>query len=396
MNALQLRKKRVVKARTATVESSIYNSFNSFNFPRIITKIPFRKTLLLRMEIAPYIHISKNIAATITSFLQNNTCTKVVVLVDENTIQHCYPIIKNALPANHGLIEVKSGEEAKNLQTCTHIWSEMTEMGLDRKALLLNLGGGVIGDMGGFCAATYKRGIRFAQIPTTLLSMVDASVGGKLGVDFMGYKNHIGVFQEPLGVLIDPIFLNTLPQRELRSGFAEVLKHSLIADVNHWNEIKTKNLADFDWASIIKHSVGIKSYVTTTDPTEKGLRKILNFGHTLGHAVESFYLELPSKRLLHGEAIAVGMIVEAWLSKQLGFIAETELNEITATFLRVYGKVTIHETDLDAIITHTLQDKKNENNVVQFALLENIGKANYEIPVNAAQMKDSLQYYRAL
>ncbi|MEY3416771.1 MAG: hypothetical protein RL060_882 [Bacteroidota bacterium] len=348
------------------------------------------------MEIAAYIHISKQITEAIATLLAKNQCTKIVVLVDENTKKHCYPLIQKALPHNHELIEVLSGEEEKNLTTCTHIWSAMTSMGLDRKALLLNLGGGVIGDMGGFCASTYKRGIRFAQIPTTLLSMVDASVGGKLGVDFMGYKNHIGVFQEPLAVLIDPIFLTTLPERELRSGYAEVLKHSLIADAEQWQAIKHKNLTDFDWLSVIKHSVGIKSYVTTTDPTEKGLRKILNFGHTLGHAVESFYLELPDKRLLHGEAIAVGMMVEAWLSKELGFISADNLTEICNTFIRIYGKVSIPEEDLPAIITHTLQDKKNENNVVQFALLESIGKANYEIPVNEVQMKESLLFYRSL
>jgi 3-dehydroquinate synthase len=351
---------------------------------------------MLDMEIASYVHITSQITETIAHLFDQHTFTKVVVLVDENTKQFCYPLIKPALPLQHAVIEVKSGEEEKHLQTCMHIWSEMTNMGLDRKALLLNLGGGVIGDMGGFCASTYKRGIRFAQIPTTLLSMVDASVGGKLGVDFMGYKNHIGVFNEPLAVLIDPVFLKTLPERELRSGYAEVLKHSLIADSKHWDEIKDKEITDFDWLEVIKHSVGIKSYVTTTDPTEKGLRKILNFGHTLGHAVESFYLEIPGKRLLHGEAIAIGMIIEAWLAKELKYISATDLNQITTTFLRIYGKVEISEVDLGAIIEHTLQDKKNENSIVQFALLEKIGKANYDQPIDAELMRKSLQFYRHL
>ena len=348
------------------------------------------------MEIASYVHISSNIHQTLSELLASDSFTKVIVLVDENTKKHCYPLIQAVLPTNHGVIQVKSGEEEKHLQTCTQIWTEMTNMGLDRKALLLNLGGGVIGDMGGFCASTYKRGIRFAQIPTTLLSMVDASVGGKLGVDFMGYKNHIGVFQEPLAVLIDPVFLQTLPDRELRSGYAEVLKHSLIADPTHWNDIKSKNITEFDWLKIIKHSVGIKSYITTNDPTEKGLRKILNFGHTLGHAVESFYLEQPGKRLLHGEAIAVGMIVEGWLAQKLGYISTDDLAEIVDTFIRVYGKVNIPEEDLYAIINHTLQDKKNENSIVQFALLESIGKANYDQPISAELMKESLDYYRGL
>jgi 3-dehydroquinate synthase len=197
------------------------------------------------------------ISESLKTFLATQDYSKIIVLTDTNTKRFCYPIIKDSLP-KHTVIAVKHGEENKNLQTCEIIWSAMTEAQLDRHALMINLGGGVIGDMGGFCAATYKRGINFIQIPTTLLSQVDASVGGKLGIDFQGFKNHLGVFTLPNTVLIDPIFLETLSEREKRSGFAEILKHCLIQDVNKWNEIRGKDLVEQDLPDLIAHSVEIK------------------------------------------------------------------------------------------------------------------------------------------
>ena len=337
--------------------------------------------------------IQNNISALLTQFLSENKYTKVAVIVDENTRQFCYPLIENLLP-KHEVIEITSGEEEKHIMTCLQIWKHMTEFTFDRKALIINLGGGVIGDMGGFCAATYKRGIDFIQIPTTLLSMVDASVGGKLGIDFNGFKNHIGVFQEPKRVFIDSRFLTTLPAAELRSGFAEIVKHCLIADAAKWNEIKGRELADFNWDEMITHSVEIKAKVVTEDPQEKGLRKILNFGHTIGHAVETWFLAIPGKRLLHGEAIAVGMIAEAWLSQQKGFISEDDLQEITDYLLQIYGKVIISDEDLKGLLPYTLQDKKNENDQVQCALLAKIGQANYSQIITADQIVAALGYYK--
>lgn len=341
------------------------------------------------------IFIGKSAKNSISDFLDKHNFSKIGVLVDENTLKHCYPLISPYLPS-HFLIQVKSGEEHKNLDSCAHIWKTMTEQQLDRKALLINLGGGVIGDMGGFCAATYKRGISFIQIPTTLLSMVDASVGGKLGVDFDGFKNHIGVFQEPLAVFIDPSFLSTLHKDEQRSGFAEIIKHNLIADHDAWVQMKSRTIADFDWESTIEHSVAIKAHVVAKDPTEKGLRKILNFGHTLGHAVESYFLAIPSKKLLHGEAIAIGMIVESWLACERKFITPTELKEITLYILKIYGKVNISPEEVKQIVPLTLQDKKNESNTILFSLLEKIGKANYNIDIAEHEMYDAMYYYISL
>jgi len=313
------------------------------------------------------------------------------IIVDENTKKHCLPALQPLLPGAL-IIEIVSGEENKILQTCAHIWQELTEASFDRKALVFNLGGGVIGDMGGFCASTYKRGIEFVQIPTTLLSQVDASVGGKLGIDFNSFKNQIGVFHKPKAVIINTEFLKTLPERELRSGYGEVIKHALIADKKQWEVLQSRSLQDFDWTAVVSHSVHIKSDVTEEDPTEKGLRKILNFGHTIGHAIETFYLETDEK-LLHGEAVAVGMITEAFVSVSKGFISQQECDEIKSYVCQIYGKRAIPQNDVDSIIPLTLQDKKNEGKIVYAALLEKIGEANYNQPLSENEIRDSIAYY---
>ncbi|MCP9769487.1 3-dehydroquinate synthase [Lacihabitans sp. LS3-19] len=332
------------------------------------------------------------IADSLSQFFAQNTYSKVMVLVDNNTKKHCYPLVKSSLPA-HKLIVIKSGEQHKTLDTCQQIWEEMTMNSLDRHALIVNLGGGVIGDMGGFCAATYKRGIDFIQIPTTLLSQVDASVGGKLGVDFQGYKNHIGVFTLPKTVFIDEQFLKTLPANELRSGFAEIIKHCLIRDKAKWNEIKVKDLENQDLADLISHSVEIKKQIVAEDPTEKGLRKILNFGHTIGHAIETFYLDKGKQRLLHGEAIAAGMIAEAYISFTKKMISEATLLEIEEFIFAVYGNVYIDELDFVKIVNLTLQDKKNKGNLVRASLLDGIGTCQYDISITKGEMIKALNYY---
>lgn len=333
------------------------------------------------------------ISESLKTFLATQDYSEIIVLTDTNTKRFCYPIIKDSLP-KHTVITVKQGEENKNLQTCELIWSAMTEARLDRHALMINLGGGVIGDMGGFCAATYKRGINFIQIPTTLLSQVDASVGGKLGIDFQGFKNHLGVFTLPNTVLIDPIFLETLSEREKRSGFAEILKHCLIQDVNMWDQIRRKDLADQDLPDLIAHSVEIKKKVVAQDPSEKGLRKILNFGHTLGHALETFFLPQGKKRLFHGEAIATGMICESYIAYTRGLIDERTLEQIEEFIFSIYGKVDIDVADFDTIIGLTLQDKKNKGKEVRFSLINAAGSCLYDIVVTKNEMKKALEYYK--
>jgi 3-dehydroquinate synthase len=346
------------------------------------------------------INIYQNSIQELISFITTNNFSKIAVIVDQNTQLHCYSFLVNRLP-EHTTIVISAGEEYKNLDTCNQIWQHLTDEAFDRKSLVINLGGGVIGDMGGFCAATYKRGISFIQIPTTLLSMVDASAGGKLGIDFQGYKNHIGVFQLPSYICIYPIFLQTLAKRELRSGFAEVIKHCLIADAQMWDDIKKfdpKDLVnkDFNWDFIIQHSIQIKSKIVETDPTEMGLRKILNFGHTLGHAVESYFLPIPAQKLLHGEAIAIGMICESFLSFKQNYISSEDLANITQFIIKIYGKPLISAAEIDKIIPLTLQDKKNSHGSVKFSLLKSVGNCGFDINITADEMYESLVYYSQL
>ena len=341
------------------------------------------------------IHIGADALAGLAQFLKNRAFDKIVVLADDNTYTHCYTLLKPYLPPHH-LIKIKSGEIHKNLQTCEQIWEEMTNLQLSRWSLLVNLGGGVIGDMGGFCAAVFKRGIYFVQVPTTLLSQVDASVGGKTGIDFRGFKNHLGVFREPLKVFIYPEFLKSLPLAELKSGYAEIIKHWLIAKKESFAEQKNIGLLTEDWTSLITESVGIKAAVVTADPLEKGLRKILNFGHTVGHALETFRLEKPGQALMHGEAIAVGMICESYLSKKRGLLAEAEVTQIELFITTIYEKVEINAANIPAIAALALQDKKNTGSVIKCTLLQGVGQAIYDQPITLADIQDSLHYYRSL
>lgn len=336
--------------------------------------------------------ITNDITQSIRSFLDGKKYSKVAVICDENTEAHCLPLVLEALP-EHYLLKIDSGEENKHLGTCEQLWMALTEAGFDRKGLVINLGGGVIGDMGGFVASTYKRGMDFLNIPTTLLSQVDASVGGKLGVDFHGFKNHIGLFTEPQNVLIDTCFYATLPERELRSGFAEVIKHGLIYDESFWKKVKSIDINTANWSELVDRSIAIKKEVVTADPFEGGLRKILNFGHTLGHAVESYFLDKGEQRLLHGEAIAIGMICEAYLSQKFTGLTSEGLEEIVAYLIKVYNPVRIDKSLFDEIIGLTLQDKKNEGGVVQFSLLSSIGTCKVNIPISAPDMLDSLFYF---
>jgi 3-dehydroquinate synthase len=337
---------------------------------------------------------SRNPGNDLQEFLRSKDYSKIAVLTDENTHRLCLPVIKEALPP-HEIIEVRSGEEQKSIQSCTLIWEEMTEMALDRHAVLIVLGGGVLGDMGGFCAATYKRGIDFILIPTTLLSQVDASIGGKLGVDFNAFKNHIGVFQQPALTLLFSGFLKSLPANELRSGFAEVVKHCLISDSKMFQEIKTKKLQEQNWDILLKHSVEFKARVTTEDPKEQGLRKILNAGHTIGHGVESFLLG-SGRKILHGEAIAIGLISEAYIAFQKQLLTADELDQISHYLTSIFGKVTLSDFDLNESAQFILQDKKNKGNKILCVLLDGIGGCKWDQEISLQEVKEALEFYRRL
>ena len=340
--------------------------------------------------------LTEDIVQSLNDFFAENQYSQILVLCDQNTEEHCYPIIKSAIPKGNAMrVAIPPGEEHKRIETVVSLWDGLTRQGFDRKSLLINLGGGVIGDMGGFAAATYKRGIEFINIPTTLLSQVDASVGGKLGIDFEGFKNQIGVFQDPKRVFIDPVFLKTLPENELRSGYAEVLKHALIADAGYWDTLTAKPWKEHDWAAVIKHSVGVKWNVVSQDPTEKGLRKILNFGHTIGHAVETYFLT-HGPRLLHGEAVAVGMVTELFLSAKTLGVSSEQRDAIIQYLLEVYGHVEIPDALLEKVVELAGHDKKNEGSVINASLLKAVGDCTYNIPIGEPDILDSLFYYRSL
>ncbi len=322
---------------------------------------------------------------------------RLFVLVDENTASHCLPVLSASLARAGELqvLEIESGEASKNIEVCTRLWKALGEMGADRSSLLLNLGGGVIGDLGGFVASTFKRGIPFINVPTTLLSQVDASVGGKVGIDLEHLKNEIGVFNSPRAVFIYPDFLKTLGRREMMSGFAEVVKHALIADRSYWEFVRTANIADGAvWEEIIEQSIRIKNEIVSADPFEAGGRKALNFGHTIGHAIESYFLENSSRSLLHGEAVAIGMLAEAYISFIKNKLPAGELELIRSFILERFGHMPI-----DPFVDHRLlelmkHDKKNVKGQLNFTLLSGIGSCEVNRTADVSLVKEALKYYR--
>ena len=310
--------------------------------------------------------------------ISENNYSKIFIIVDSITNEVCLPKLLPyiATELTIEIIEFESGEINKNIETCIQIWNVLTELGADRKSLIINLGGGVVTDLGGFVASTFKRGIDFINIPTTLLSMVDASVGGKTGVDLGNLKNQIGVINTPKIVLIDTSYLDTLSQIEMRSGLAEILKHGLIFDKAYWKQFLDLSKIDYaNFDQIIYDSIKIKNKIVMQDPNEQGIRKALNFGHTLGHAIESYFLEDENKKtLLHGEAIAIGMILESYISMQKNLITTDEYLEIKTTINSIYESVVIEESDMNPILQLLIHDKKNEYGAIKFVLLDGIGK----------------------
>ena len=322
--------------------------------------------------------------------------SSIFILVDEHTNDFCLPKflpnLATEIPIE--IIEIEAGEEIKNITTCVEIWSILSELGADRKSLIINLGGGVITDIGGFIASTFKRGIDFINVPTTLLGMVDASIGGKNGVDLGNLKNQIGVINVPQLLLIDTSFLETLSQKEMRSGLAEMLKHGLIYDKKYWEQFLVLSEIDFaDFDALIYRSIEIKNEIVKQDPTENGIRKALNFGHTLGHAIESHFLESLTP-LLHGEAIAIGMILESYISKEKGLLTNEEFHQIKYTITDIFEKQIFDENDIKSIQNLLIHDKKNEYGKVQFALINGIGKTTINQSVDNELIIKSFDDYK--
>lgn len=345
------------------------------------------------------VFISKDIHKEIDRFFKINKgkYSQLFILVDENSLRYCYPQLVERVKTfkDAEIIEIESGEDSKNIEVCIQIWATLSEFGANRKALFVNLGGGVIGDMGGFIASTFKRGIDFINIPTTLLSQVDASVGGKVGIDLNHLKNEIGVFNNPAAVFVNSDFLNTLDKRQLLSGYAEIIKHALIADAKYWKKVTQVNFSKLEsFHELIERSIIIKNKIVTADPKEQNIRKFLNFGHTIGHAIETFSLEHDNrKHLLHGEAIAVGMICEAYLSNKICKLSDVELSEIVQFIIGRFKCVPLENMDMHRLLELMKHDKKNDTGDINFSLLSAIGKCEINKTAKPDLIKESLKYY---
>ncbi len=345
------------------------------------------------------IFIGNEVFSVLKEYLRSYQDSKIFILVDDNTLKHCVSefITQNEQLRNAEILEINSGEENKTIDACIQIWKTLGDYKANRNSLLINLGGGVITDMGGFIASTYKRGIDFINVPTTLLAQVDASVGGKTGVDFQDLKNLIGVFNEAKGVFIYPNFLKTLDKRQMLSGYAEALKHALIMDKAYWKILEEGMLSDVrNWESLISTSVKIKNDIVLTDPNEKNERKLLNFGHTIGHAIESYALKNEGIILYHGEAVVVGMICEAYISNRVMGLSDEELQKIIKTMESLYSHFNFDASDFHQLLGLMKNDKKNERGEINFTLISEIGKGHINQYVSVECILDALNFYNRL
>lgn len=320
---------------------------------------------------------------------------QVFVLVDENTMDCCWPYLLERVPqlAKAEVMEIPSGEEQKTLEICQSLWWALTDLGAGRQSILINLGGGVITDMGGFVASCFKRGIDFIHIPTTLLAQVDAAIGGKTGVDLGPLKNQIGLFSPALACLVDIQFLKTLPPRHWQSGWAEVLKYGLASDGSLWNFIlENREMDEEKLEVLVKQAAELKMAVVEADPKESGLRKQLNFGHTLGHAIEGHLLGDEHRQLLHGEAVILGMIGEIFVSKKRGLISASDAQLWVKELLDWAVNPQLDLTEVDKLIELTQHDKKNLDNQVRICLLKGLGNCLVDQEIGKEELKEAFEY----
>ncbi|MDR0757316.1 MAG: 3-dehydroquinate synthase [Tannerella sp.] len=341
----------------------------------------------------------KDIATELALYLSRNRYDKIYVLTDTHTQDVCFPLL-GCVPALAGAthIVIRAGDIHKEIGQVMHIWNILSQTGASRASLLINLGGGMVTDLGGFAAASFKRGIHTVNVPTTLMAAVDAAIGGKTGINFNSLKNEIGAFHMPDCVMIDCCFLRTLDRDNLLSGYAEILKHGLISAAGLWCrtlnfELTAKNLDVETLDSIVRKSVAVKSRIVAEDPYEKGLRKALNFGHTVGHAYESLSFE-KQRPLLHGHAVAAGLVSELFLShKRCGFPAETMRQ--TIHFIKTYYPPFVFDChDFEKLYECMTHDKKNENGIIRFTLLSGIGEVRIDQETDKKLTLESLDFYR--
>lgn len=340
------------------------------------------------------VHIGPEALGFLDEFVSTRPqSSKCIVIADENTAEHCHPILLESVTIlqDAPLVIIPAGDHFKNLSTVELILRKFVEMEADRDTLIVNLGGGVVGDVGGFAASVFMRGVDFIQVPTTLLSMVDAAVGGKTGVNFDGRKNLVGAFSNPSGVCIDPRFLASLPLRELRSGFAEVIKHALINPEDHWHSLPKPDEINrhYNWTESIVRSVRFKNSIVQSDFRDHHVRNVLNFGHTLGHAMEGVSLRRDKDPLLHGEAVAIGMMAALLLSVELTGFDEQEAEKLIHYIQSVYSDIKCPAYD-DQIAEFLVSDKKSRNGELRFVLLGPDRSTRLSFPVGEADAANAL------
>jgi 3-dehydroquinate synthase len=342
------------------------------------------------------IELGSDALSQLHQFLKHEAYSSYFIICDENTLTYCLPTLLSSckILKDAEVIEVESGEASKDIEIASHIWQTLIELKADKQSLIINLGGGVISDLGGFVASIYKRCIDFINIPTSLLAMADASVGGKTGIDFGTIKNVIGTITQPKGVFINFDFLSTLPERHIHNGLAEVYKMALISDAKFWKKLSGKSNAK-ELENWITKSVILKNTIVKKDPLEKNIRKALNFGHTIGHAIESVLLGTKHE-LLHGEAIVIGMVAEAWLSYQKKLITKTELHEIVEVLKCKFNCTKLNASDFEAMITMAEQDKKNAKNEIRCVLLNGVGDYKIDVAITSSQIKKALEFYNSI
>ena len=340
--------------------------------------------------------LSEHLAETLGKALDKCAYDKLFVLTDEHTRELCLPLVDTCLPTGRELITIAPGDCHKNLETLAYVWNELSNRKGTRRSLMLNLGGGMVTDLGGFAAATFKRGITYINIPTTLLAMVDASAGGKTGINFNGLKNEIGAFSPARFVLLDTEFLRSLDDENIRSGYAEMLKHGLISNTEHWAELLNFDPARPDYdalRSLVSRSVSIKERIVEQDPREKGIRKALNFGHTAGHAFESLALEQGRPRL-HGYAVAWGIVCELYLSCLRTGFPKDKLRQTVQFIKETYGTFDFDCKQYDRLYEFMTHDKKNESDAVNFTLLADVGDIRINQTAGREEIFEMLDFYR--
>ena len=339
--------------------------------------------------------ITGRVEMELAAVVRSLAVDRVFVLVDENTAQHCLPFL-DLSDLNPCVIRIPAGDEFKTIDTAIEVWNRLVDGGATRSSLLVNVGGGVVTDLGGFVAATFKRGMRFVNVPTTLLGVVDAATGGKTGVNFRGLKNEVGAFAMPEKVVINPKFFETLDFKNRLSGYAEMLKHALIADPILLEQILAFDLDGFDvkrLSGLLKENIDVKEKIVEIDPREVGQRKALNFGHTVGHAFESLSYE-KGVPMLHGFAVMWGMVAELYLSLVKLRFDKAVLMRVLCFAKEYYGAFPFTCKEYDRLYELMLHDKKNSGGVVNFTLLAGVGDVRINQTVTKEEVFEALDFLR--